>query len=169
MLPWKTLQLWYNGDKAAPSEMVDRIMNLNTHLHREEHFDNDRHQRCVDSLEQSFHENHSSMRDMLILGARTPDMARSSEAVFLWDAASRSPSAKIVSEDVQEAVEEARLFQKQYEGEVQSVFSRVQHHWHLKNKEGERVPMKYCKMRSTKKLCRVQDGFSEVSGAPPKR
>ena len=71
---------------------MERIINLNTHLHREEYFDNDLHQRCVDSLEQSFHENHSSMRDTLILGARTPDMARSSEAVFLWDAASSGHS-----------------------------------------------------------------------------
>ena len=41
--------------------------------------------------------------------------------------------------------EEAAKFQREYEADVQFIFSRVQHHWHKLNDEGERVPMKYCK------------------------
>ena len=32
-----------DGDKAAQDKMVERIINLSTHLRREEHYDNDLH------------------------------------------------------------------------------------------------------------------------------
>jgi hypothetical protein len=44
-----------------------------------------------------------------------------------------------------EAKTEAAIFKKRYEDDVQFVFSHVQHHWHTKTKEGNDVPMKYCR------------------------
>ena len=83
------------------------------------------------------------------LCVQLPDMAKSSDSMFLWHDA-RGCSKEIISVLKDAALLEAESYRKQYEQEVQSVFSRVQHHWHLKDKEGKRVPMKYCRMRSNK-------------------
>ena len=141
-----------NGKKAAQEDMVRRIIKLNTHLQKEEHFDNDQHQRNLSDLEESFHQNNSSKCDALKLGVRLPDMGNSSNAVFMWHAAdgcNTDGAARLKDE----ALLEAERYRKQFEQEVQCVFSRVQHHWHLKDHKGERVPMKYCRMRSKNKGC----------------
>ena len=69
--------------------MVRRIVNFNTHLQREEHFDDDVHQRNLDNLEKGFHANNSSPFDSLKLGVRLHDMGKSSDAVFLWENATK--------------------------------------------------------------------------------
>ena len=67
--------------------------------------------------------------------------------------------------------EDALRFCTEYDTDVQFILSRVQHHWHLKNKEGHRVPMKYCsvKGRRSQKCCKrgfprkvIRNGKGEV-------
>ena len=49
------------------------------------------------------------------------------------------------AQKVDEVLREAAEFKRRFEADVQFIFSRVQHHWHLRNAKGEREPMKYCR------------------------
>ena len=96
---------------------------------------------------------------MHMLGLRLDDMASGSSAPFLW---SRSAGAAHVDRGDNEtfAVAEAAEFKKQYDLEVQRVFSRVQHHWHEVDKDGRDLPMKYCRIRGKQKgTCNCKMGF----------
>ena len=56
--------------------------------------------------------------------------------------------------------QEAKSYIRKFEREVQWVFSRVQHHWHSLNDKGERVPFKYCRLRTRdEKNCQCKMGF----------
>ncbi len=59
----------------------------------------------------------------------------------------------------QTLLEDANLFREAYEEDVQFIFSRVQHHWHLLNKDGERVPMQYCSIKGRQKSKCCKRGF----------
>ena len=54
--------------------------------------------------------------------------------------------------------EDAAKFKKQFEADVQFIFSRVQHHWHPKNKKGDREAPKYCKPKG-KACLQCKRGF----------
>ena len=96
---------------------------------------------------------------------------RISHSVVLASHSVPLPSQLLVAEDArnshsvvlasQDAVEEdARGFKSQYESEVQRVLSRVQHHWHNTDEDGNDVPMKYCRLRrQMKKSCTCKVGF----------
>ena len=59
-----------------------------------------------------------------------------------------------------EAQREAQEFNEAYESHVQFICSRVQHHWHVLTKEGERIPTSYCKpQRGNKQDCICKRGF----------
>ena len=74
---------------------------------------------------------------------------------------SRSPWEKS-EEDINAMMdrirEDAAKFKKQFEADVQFIFSRVQHHWHPKNKKGDREAPKYCKPKG-KACLQCKRGF----------
>ena len=138
---------------------LERVVNFNTHLQTEEHVDHDAHQRNLKQLETSFHANYSGAKDMLMLGLRLNDMASSSSAPFLWSRFAGAAHVDIEDSETK-AVAEAAEFKKQYDLEVQRVFSRVQHHWHEVDKDGRDLPMKYCRIRGKQKgTCNCKMGF----------
>ena len=97
-----------------------------------------------------------------MLGVRVPDMVSSADAVFLWQKGDSNISADGLKE---QALLEAQKYREHHEREVQCVFSRVQHHWHLKDKRtGKRVPDEVLSTqgtrRSEKREARVQKWFS---------
>ena len=133
-----------NVDLAEQKQQVERIVDFQTHLHQEEHFYPTIHENNIDELERSFHANNSGERERLLIGSQFNVFSESHQAPFLWQRDRRSD--KEVARTEAEA--DANSFERKYKKEVQYIFSRVQHHWHLKNKEGQRIPMKYCRLRN---------------------
>ena len=96
----------------------------------------------------------------------------SANAPFLW-ASEQRPEQHVAGETTSHfalgaakrsaedhAVADAMAFRRQYEREVQRVFSRVQHHWHQEDKDGQNLPMKYCRIRAKLKGgCNCKMGF----------
>ncbi len=137
------------------ADFLERVMKFNTHLQTEEHFDHDAHQRNLDALERSFHKNHDDPKDILMMGLHVSDSGKSEHAPCLWTRDNDNAFPTVADPQA-----EAQTFKLQYEREVQRVFSRVQHHWHGKDKQGNDVPMKYCLIRAnTKKGCNCKMGF----------
>ena len=137
----------------ANADFLHRLMKFNEHLQTEEHMDHEAHQRNIDTLQRSFHKNHSDVKDILMLGLQLPENGKSARAPFLWSG--NNDVMKII-----QAGEEAKMYKAEYEREVQRVFSRVQHHWHSKDEKGNDVPMKYCRIRSKiKHGCNCKMGF----------
>ena len=42
---------------------------------------------------------------------------------------------------------EGKHYRKQYETDVQEVFSHTHHHWHSRGEDGSRVPHPYCRKK----------------------
>ena len=60
----------------------------------------------------------------------------------------------------QEARKDGQRFVAAYESHVQFICSRVQHHWHILDKNGQRVPTTYCKPKhGNKKECICKRGY----------
>jgi len=80
---------------------------------------------------------------------------------YLWEDGAPSRSADACNKEVagawDQALEEAATFLARYTDHVQFIFSRVQHHWHALNDKGERVPLRYCKLkgRSEGHVCKA--------------
>ena len=144
-----------NFQNLTPEDIVKRITSFCEHVHREDHMDNEWHQQNLEMLEKEFHcNNDGPMRDAF-LTARSRSFYDVSRAPSLWQKNhSSSPEVQELREQVYKEAEE---FRKKFDMDVQIVFSRTQHHWHQKNKDGERIPMKYCKPRgkfNKKKCCK---------------
>eukprot|EP00973_Karenia_brevis_P078452 10892209-Karenia_brevis.AAC.1 len=54
---------------------------------------------------------------------------------------------------------EAKNFKRRFEADVQFIFSHVQHHWHEKDDRGNRVPLKYCRIKGKKGKPICKSGF----------
>ena len=70
-----------------PEEMVSRITSFMEHLHREDHFDDDCHQRNLDSLEQLFHTNNFGPQHCTQhshLSARPARVHRANAGLLAW-------------------------------------------------------------------------------------
>ena len=102
-----------------PTEMVERTTSLIEHLHREDHFDDDAHQKNIDSLEQEFHMNNFGPARSQHLSARPPGLHSATPGSCPWSAYETSPKA---------AEEDAHRFKAEFEGDVQFIFSHTQHH-----------------------------------------
>ena len=79
-----------------------------------------------------------------------PDMGRCTSSPCLWDTNEFGMHSVLNKQTpLREAVDtDAEMFKSQYEREVQCVFSRVQHHWHSTDKDGNDVPK--IKLRRTR-------------------
>ena len=58
--------------------------------------------------------------------------------------------------------EEAEEFKQRFNADVQFIFSRVQHHWYTLDDKGNRVPLKYCRLKGKKKQCICKFGFPKT-------
>ena len=121
------------------------------HLQREDHFDDEQHQKNLQSLESEFNTNNAGPLKNIHLSVRPTSMYDCSKSPCAWASQASTRSAddatgRRASEDLWAKIaEDAEQFQRTYEADVQFIFSHVQHHWHLLNEKGERVPMKYCR------------------------
>ena len=141
-------------EKSAKSltsdDLLTRVINFVEHLQREDHFDDEEHQRNLRALEREFHANNEGPLRNRFLSARPRFLYERADKPYLWSqnslshvrALSQNAAVRALSQDVVE--KEADEFRKLFEQDVQFIFSHVQHHWHLLNKEGKRVPMPYC-------------------------
>jgi len=121
-------------------EVMDRLNSYITHLSCEDHVDDAQHQTSLVSLEQQFRQNNDGPKENILLSCRPRYFYESCKEPSLWDKARKD------STEVLERVrEEAEHFKKQYNADVQFIFSRFQHHWHPTNKKGERQAPQYCK------------------------
>ena len=140
-----------NIHELSPADMVQRITSFIEHLHREDHFNDEAHQGSLRSLEEEFHSNNFGHARNEHLSVRPAGMHNSAAP----DGSAWSP----VSSSLQEVQEDASRFIKEYEGDVQFIFSRVQHHWHKLDKEGKRLPMQYCMSKRRGKKHQCKSGF----------
>ena len=140
-----------NIHELSPADMVQRITSFIEHLHREDHFNDEAHQGSLRSLEEEFHSNMFGHARNEHLSVRPAGMHNSAAP----DSCAWSP----VSSSLQEVQEDASRFIKEYEGDVQFIFSRVQHHWHKLDKEGKRLPMQYCMSKRRGKTHQCKSGF----------
>ena len=133
-------------DKFAASlsteDAMNRLTGFMTHLSQEDHFDDDQHQASLDSLEEQFKCNNEGPKENIFLSVRPRFFYERSQLPSLWD--SKDDDKHELAERVQA---DAAEFKRQYKADVQFIFSRVQHHWHPKNKKGKREAPSYCKTK----------------------
>ena len=144
------------AEYAATLNKEDVMSRLNafiTHLSREDHIDDAQHQASLDSLEQQFKCNNDGPRENIFLSCRSRCFYDKCATPSLWDR-NATDNTELVAQVQKEAAE----FKKQYDADVQFVFSRVQHHWHPKNKKGDREAPKYCKNKA-KSCTQCKRGF----------
>jgi hypothetical protein len=134
-------------------DVTSRLTSFMEHISREDHIDNDQHQSSLDHLEEQFKRNNDGPKENIFLSCRPRSFYEQSLAPSLWQ-------KKVTDKnDVCERVmSEAREFKKQFEADVQFIFSRVQHHWHPKNKDGKRQAPRYCKTKG-KSCLQCKRGF----------
>ena len=138
-----------------PEEMVSRITSFMEHLHREDHFDNDCHQRKLDSLERLFHTNNFGPQHCTQhshLSARPARVHRANAGLLAWPVEGDDRGSQARQAD-------GRRFVAEYEEDCQFIFSRVQHHWHKLDKDGKRQPMRYCQQKKRGKRGCCKRGF----------
>ena len=133
--------LEHNVHNLPADQMLQRITNFVEHLHREDHFDHDGHERDIEKLEQEFHMNNAGPPRNTYLAVRPRFLFHPDVDASLW--------RDVKHEDLLRRVfEEGKEFRRKFETDVQFIFSRVQHHWHAKDTDGKRKPMQYCKQKS---------------------
>ena len=132
---------------------MQRLNSFMTHLSCEDHIDNDKHQTNLDALEEQFKHNNDGPKENIFLSCRSRFFYDRCRLPSLWD-----QDVKDSVEVMKRVQEDAAEFKKQYEADVQFIFSRVQHHWHPKNKKGERVAPRYCKPKG-KACLQCKRGF----------
>ena len=169
-----------NHRGIRPDDMLNKVLAFVEHLQREDHFNDEQHQAELPRLEKTFHDNNSGVADSAHLSVKPQFMYSNREAPYMWSrelvtrsAQSHWRSAQDASrsahgsEDSQQAftaqlavaLQEAECFSRTYEGHVQFIFSRVQHHWHALDEKGDRVPLKYCRLKGRSNRCTCKAGF----------
>ena len=124
----------HNRKGISPDEMLQRVTHFVEHLQREDHFDNDQHQKDLPHLEEQFHANNAGVRRNHHLSVRPECMYTCTKAPCMWSDKHPTRSAQDTTptqtweEQWQTALAEAEEFRQAYEADVQFVFSRVQHH-----------------------------------------
>ena len=146
-----------NRQNISPEQMLQRITHFVEHIQREDHFADEEHQRNLAQLEREFHDNNTGPLRNIYLSVRPAFMYSSSDAPYLW---AQQHNSRMAEEQVsctvaakqlwQDARQEAAQFQQKFEADVQFIFSHVQHHWHTLDAKGQRVPLKYCRLKGRK-------------------
>jgi len=137
--------------KILKPESVKRYVE---HMSRTEHYDQAKHDGRLDELESDWKRQQAgaphlllSMRPTYLKAGPTSSsdgsrLAGSQPVALPWE----HPPQSAVDEDVvRRAIAEVQLYKGHFEGHVQEVFSRTQHHWHALQ-DGQRVPQHYCRL-----------------------
>ena len=144
-------------DKYAASlsaeDAMSRLTSFMTHVSQEEHFDDDLHQASLVPLEEQFKRNNEGPNENIFLSCRPRFFYEQSQLPSLWDR-----KVNDIDELLKRVQTEAAEFKKQYKADVQFIFSRVQHHWHPKNKKGKREAPSYCRTKG-KSCLQCKRGF----------
>ena len=138
-----------NVHGLCPEDMLSRIVAFQEHLQREDHFDDEGHQANIKNIEKEFHANNAGEKRSIFLCTRPRFAYEADAAPYMFNPKGCLDDCSLW----ERAQTEAQEFQQKYEKDVQFIFSRVQHHWHILNEKGERVPMKYCRPKNRKSLC----------------
>ena len=142
-----------NAKGISPEDMLERITRFCEHLQREDHYDHEKHEKNLNSLEKQFHANNEGPPENVYLSTRSAPLYKPENTCSLWQADG-------VTDDLLRIAEEgAEHFKRRFEADVQFVFSHVQHHWHILDDKGNRVPLQYCRVKSRKKQCTCKQGF----------
>lgn len=128
-------------------EVMNRLHSFFDHVSCEDHVDNEKHQASLDTLEEQFKRNNDGPKENIFLSVRPRTFYDRCKVPSLWDKNIKSPAHTL-----EHAFQDAAEYKKQYDADVQFIFSRVQHHWHPRNKKGEREAPKYCKPKG--KACK---------------
>lgn len=156
-------QIIEKNSRGLTSQVVlDRITRFVEHLQREDHFNHDQHQQDLVKLEEDFHANNASGSETQHLSVKPQKFYNNSSVPYMWTdmatprSANCSSPVKSLTRDWKGAFDEAASFRASYEQDVQFIFSRVQHHWHALDNKGDRVPLKYCRVkgRSARHSCK---------------
>ena len=130
-----------NAQGISPEVMLERILRFCAHLQKEDHFNPEQHERNLDNLGKQFHANNARPPENIYLSVRPSPLFNSAGIPSLWQ------SGGAISRLFREVEQEAAKFRERFETDVQFVFSRVQRHWHTRDEKGNRVPLKYCRVK----------------------
>ena len=117
-----------NFKGMTPEEMLDRVKSFVNHLQREDHMDNEGHQRNLRKFESEFHTNNAGPEENIHLSVRPARFYSCSSSPCAWDTRSRTRSAdgdengRIAAKIWDEVGNDAAEFTRQYTADVQ--FSR---------------------------------------------
>lgn len=152
--------------------MMDRITRSVEHLQREDHVQDDQHQYDLDNLEQEFHANNYGPSRNIHMSVHPAEMCSCCQAPYMWkqehststardkqDARSTQSAAGNCRSLWDKAWQDAADCKRKFEADVQFIFSHVQHHWHQKEEQGKRVPLKYCRIKGRKGKHLCKGGF----------
>lgn len=154
-----------NHKGISPQEMLQRITRFVEHVQREDHVRDDEHQRQLDSLEKEFGDNNAGPTRNIHLSVRPRQFYSCENAPCMWNSHETTRSAKdedtntILKSMWDKAFAEAQSFKNKFDTDVQFVFSHVQHHWHAKDEDGNRVPLKYCRVKGKRGKPICKSGF----------
>ena len=125
-----------NASAIREEDMLTRVTQFVEHLQREEHVNDDEHQRNLVQLEQEFHSNNAGPQRNVHLATRPASMYNCVGAPCAWNYATQSGPPDNADVAAQPAVPweqvqaDAASFQRKFDADVQFIFSHVQHHWH---------------------------------------
>jgi len=139
--------------ELQPAAVIASVTDFITQLSREGHFDHEKHEDSMDSLEAQFKSNNEGPKEHIFLSVRPKFFYEKRGLPSLWD---KTPQSEL--DVVSRVAAEAAHFKEEYEADVQFIFSRVQHHWHPRNQKGERQAPRYCCVKS-KKAMQCKRGF----------
>ena len=108
--------LEHNVHNLPAEQMLQRITNFVEHLHREDHFDDDGHQRDLDKLEHEFHHNNTGPPRNTYLAVRPHFLFHPDIDAFLWRDMKNEKLMRRVHDEGEE-------FKRKFETDVQFIFS----------------------------------------------
>ena len=140
-----------NAQGISPEAMLERLSRFCEHLQKEDHFHPQHHKDNLDNLEEQFHANNAGPPENIYLSVRPSFLIDKAEVPSLWQSQGTTPRFLRAVE------KEAAEFKERFETDVQFIFSRVQHHWHTRDAKGNRVPLKYCRLKGKKRqhVCNI--------------
>ena len=117
----------YKG--ITPQDMLDRVKKCVGHLQREDHMDNEQHQKNLQKFEAAFHTNNAGPDENIHLSVRPARFYKCSSSPCAWDRENRTRTAdgdenNCIPGQVRDNIaKDADAFEREYTTDVQ--FSRV--------------------------------------------
>ena len=116
-----------NSKGMTPEDMLDRVKSFVNHVQREDHMDNEKHQKNLRKFEADFHTNNAGPDENVHLSVRPARFYSCSSSPCAWDPQNRTRSADGDEKDCISAKfwdkvgEDAAEFERQYTADVQFI------------------------------------------------